>query len=370
MEIPELDSLFSMDDSDPLMMLVWILPIILFVFYGQRIQLIISAGEIKKGIKKLDSFRLESRDVLINYVNQNLNPISDHEKKLDNFFEYFSVMPVDTDPNGIMQKINHLVRSREDFTRLHVKSLFTDIDSVELSKIITLVEITTTLQTLHKTIRHLFLTAKKQNNYPLIVPLQMMLPFVIEEATALKDAISAIKQGQPLGDGIGPMVVGKLMLGLKKKDAAFETVFAESEYNERKLFLLKAKGPNSTVGRTGDAVESLIEQFSPDLLIMVDAALKFEGEDSAQVAQGFGAAIGGIGTERFKIEEIATKNSIPILAIVVKQSIKEAITLMTKDIAQQSENVNSQIHEMIDTNLKPGQSVLIVGVGNTLGVTQ
>ena len=70
------------------------------------------------------------------------------------------------------------------------------------------------------------------------------------------------------------------------------------------------------------------------LIIMIDAALKMEGEDSASVAQGFGAAIGGIGTEKFQIEDIATKNnSIPVFSIVIKQSVKEAITLMTKEIA-------------------------------------
>jgi len=35
-------------DSNPFMMLIWFLPIILFVFYGQRIQLIITSREIKK----------------------------------------------------------------------------------------------------------------------------------------------------------------------------------------------------------------------------------------------------------------------------------------------------------------------------------
>ena len=44
--------MFSMgDDSDPLMMLVWIIPIIIFVFYGQQIQLLVTSGEIKKAIK-------------------------------------------------------------------------------------------------------------------------------------------------------------------------------------------------------------------------------------------------------------------------------------------------------------------------------
>jgi len=42
-------------------------------------------------------------------------------------------------------------------------------------------------------VRQLFLTAKKQNNYPLILPLQMLLPFIMEQAEALKDAIPALK---------------------------------------------------------------------------------------------------------------------------------------------------------------------------------
>ena len=36
----------------------------------------------------------------------------------------------------------------------------------------------------------------------------MMIPFIMEEAVALKDAMPAIKNGQPIGDGIGPMIVG------------------------------------------------------------------------------------------------------------------------------------------------------------------
>jgi len=103
---------------------------------------------------------------------------------------------------------------------------------------------------------------------------------------------------------------------------------------------------------------------------MVDAALKMEGEDSASISQGFGAAIGGIGVERFQIEAIATSNKIPVFSIVVKQSVKEAITLMTKEIADQADDVRLQVYEMIRENTKPGQTVLIIGVGNTAGVPQ
>ena len=367
----DLDQLFGFgDDSNPLLMLIWILPIILFVFYGQRIQLQVTSGEIKKSIKKLDVYRTEARTELIEYIKKNMKPVQDPTKKIDRFLDYFTIMPVDMDPAGIVNKVKHTVRAREDFTRNHVKSLSPEIDEVELSKITTLLEIASSLQMIYKIINHMFLTAKKQNNYPLILPLQMILPFIMEEAEAITKAIPAFKSGQPVGDGIGPMVVGKMMLNTKKEKIAFQTVFSEKQYDERTLFLLKAEGPGSSVGRPGDAVEIIVAKNKPDIIIMVDAALKMEGEDSAITAQGFGAAIGGIGTERFLIEDIATKNNIPIFAIVIKQTVKEAITLMTKDIANQADNVRTQVYEMIQENTKPGQSVLLIGVGNSIGVSQ
>ena len=366
-----LDEFFGMgNDSNPLMMLVWIIPIILFVFYGQRIQLIITSREIKKKMSELERFRNDSRNELIDYVKQKLTTNGDPIQRLDRFIDYFTIMPVDIDPNGIIPKIHHLVRSREDTTRKQVKSMFSEINTLEITKVQNLLEVVSTLQLLHKVVRHLFLTAKKQNNYPLILPLQMLLPFIMEQAEALKDAIPAFKQGQPIGDGIGSLVVGEMMLDTKKQKAEFETVYSESEFHGRKLILLKAEGPYATIGRPGEATELLVEKFKPDIIIMIDAALKLEGEDTGSVAQGFGAAIGGIGTDRFKIEAIATKYNIPIFAIVVRQSVKDAITLMKKEISDQSENIKSQVYEMITDNSDPSQTVLVIGVGNTLGIAQ
>ena len=366
-----LDEFFGMgDDSNPLMMLIWILPIILFVFYGQRIQLIITSTDIKKKLAQLEQFRNDSRSELIEYIKKDLGVKDDVTQKLDRIFDYFTIMPIDIDPNGIIPKIHSLIRSREDTTRKQIQLLFSEIDTMEITKIQNLLEIVTYLQLLHKIVRHLFLTAKKQNNYPLILPLQMMLPFIMEQAEALKDAIPAFKLGQPIGDGIGPLVVGEMMLDTKKQRVEFETVYSESKFEGRKLILLKAEGPFATVGRPAEAVEFLVEKSKPDIIVMIDAALKLEGEDSGTVSQGFGAAIGGIGTDRFKIEELATKFDIPIFSIVVKQSVKEAITLMTKEIADKAENVKTQVHEMITDNTSRGQTALVIGVGNTLGVSQ
>jgi len=358
------------EDIDTLMMLIWILPVIIFVFYGQRIQLLISSNEIKKDIRKLEEYTASTKKDFLNYVKNNLTSKTDPSKRLDSFFDYFTIMPVDMDPNGIISKINHLVRSREDFIRLQINGMFSDLPSVELSKLQNLLEIVTTLQLFYKHTRHLYLTAKKQKNFPLILPLQMMIPFIMEEAVALKDAMPAIKKGQPIGDSIGPMIVGQMMLDTTKELAAFETVWSKTTFENRDLFLLKAEGPNATVGRPGDGFEKIISNKKPDLVIMIDASLKLEGEDSASIAKGFGAAIGGIGTERFKIEEIATNHQIPILALVVKQSIHEAITLMTQEIADKANTVRDELYDMIRDNTTSGQTILVIGVGNTIGVSQ
>ena len=367
----DFDQLFAMsDDTNPLMMLIWILPIFFFVFYGQRIQLYVTSGEIKKGIKKLDEFRNESRDELISYVNKNLKPADDPIPKIDRFIDYFTIMPVEMDPNGIVDKVQHIVRSREDYTREHVRSLSPQMSDVELSKAQTLLEIASSLQMIYKIINHMYLTAKKQNNYPLILPLQMILPFIMEQSEAMKEAIPVFKKGQPVGDGIGPMIVGKMMLESKKETIAFQTTLVKSEFEGRKLFLVKAEGPGSTVGRPADGLEKIVSENKIDAIIMIDAALKMEGEDSATIARGFGAAIGGIGTEKFQIEAIATSKNIPVFSIVVKQSVKEAITLMTKEIADTADSVREQVNEMIRENTTQGQSVVIIGVGNTGGVPQ
>ena len=167
------------DDTNPLMMLIWILPLILFIFYGQRIQLYISANEIQKKIVNLKEYKDESKKELITYVKKNLKTKQDPTTRIETFLDYFTIMPVDMDPNGIVPKIRHFVRSREDYTREQVTSLSPEMSEFENTKIHTLLEIATTLQLLYKIVNHLYLTAKKQKNFPLILPLQMILPFIM-----------------------------------------------------------------------------------------------------------------------------------------------------------------------------------------------
>src|SRR5438128_12500008 len=143
----------------------------------------------------------------------------------------------------------------------------------------------------------------------------MAMPSIMEEAEAYSSAIDAFAQGKPIGDGIGPMVASKMVEGLQAKEIEEDTLVYGTSLEDRNLLVVRAKGPGGSVGKPGLAVEKLIEQNSPTLVVTVDAALKFEGEPSGEVAEGVGAAIGGPGVDRYHIEQSASKRHIPMIAI-------------------------------------------------------
>ena len=55
-----------------------------------------------------------------------------------------------------------------------------------------------------------------------------------------------------------------------------------------------------------------------------------------------------------KLKKLLLKTNIPVLALVVKQSIHEAITLMTKEIARSAQKLyKNELYEMIRENTMP-----------------
>jgi hypothetical protein len=346
----------------------------IFMMYAQKFQSRIILGEISKSLVKLKVMREGARKEAIDYIKTAVKTSAptDPTAGVDRFLEYFTIMPVDLDPSGIVRKLDHIMRTRDERLRAEVRKLCSGVSDQEVSKMENILEAATALNIIYKIVRHFYLMGKRTTSMFVLVQLQMVMPLLLEEAEALQKAISAFKRGQPIGDGIGPMVVGKMMLGKEKKLAARETVYSEDEYKGRKLYLLKAEGPAGTVGRPGEAIMRLADDMGVkiDAIVMIDAALKLEGEKTGDVAEGIGAAIGGIGVEKYQIEEVATRLDIPVYAVIVKQSVQDAITIMRKEIADAFEKVTSTIYSVIEDKTSEGQSVLVIGVGNTMGVGQ
>tara|TARA_Y100000780_G_scaffold232510_1_gene264964 strand:- start:4280 stop:5410 length:1131 start_codon:yes stop_codon:yes gene_type:complete len=351
--------------------LIWILPMFLFIFYGQKLQMWMVLNDVTKSMKKIKSMKENARKEAIGYA-KSINTNMDPTERIDKFVEYFTILPVDMDPNGIIPKVQHFMRVRDNRVKNEVKKLSPTMDALTVSKMENILEAATILNMIFKVVRHFYLMGKKSSSVFFLVQLQMIMPILLQEAEALNKAVDAFKAGLPIGDGIGPMIVGKMMLNKEKKIIAKETVVCEDRYKERILYLMKAEGPAGNVGEPGTAVEKLINEMAVNInsIIMIDAALKLEGEKTGDIAEGIGAAIGGIGVDRFQIEDIATKHGIPVYAIIIKQSVLDAITVMRKEIAESFDKVNKSIFDVIENETKKGDVVLIIGVGNTLGVSQ
>lgn len=359
--------------SNPLINLaLFYVPLILFMLYGQKFQTWMILNEISRSVSRLKVMKEKSRKEAVEYITTAAASSPDVTPRIDQFLEYFTIMPVDIDPSGVMKKLEHIVMLRDERVRAEIRKIAPAADTVKASTMENMIEAATALNYIYKVVRHFYLLGKRTTSIYVLVQLQMIMPMILQEADALIGAIDAFKQIQPIGDGIGPMIVGKSMLVAEKKAIAKDTVYSEADYKGRKLFLLKAEGPGGNVGQPGTAIQKMIEEMNVklDIIIMIDAALKLEGEKTGEIAEGIGAAIGGIGVDRFKIEDVATKHNIPLYAIVIKQSIIDAISVMKKEIADSAEKVQALVNRIIEEKTKEGEKVLVVGVGNTLGVGQ
>jgi hypothetical protein len=375
--LSQLEGLLGGGDFDPNSPWMWVYivsfaTIPIFMMYAQKFQSRMILGEISKSLVKLKTMREGARKEAIDYIKTAFKSSGDPAAGVDRFLEYFTIMPVDLDPSGIVRKLDHIMRTRDERLRAEVRKICAGASDQEVSKIENILEAATALNMIYKIVRHFYLMGKRTTSMFVLVQLQMVMPLLLEEAEALQKAISAFKRGQPIGDGIGPMVVGRMMLGKEKKLAAKETVYSEDEYKGRRLYLLKAEGPAGTVGRPGEAITRIAVDMGMkiDAIVMVDAALKLEGEKTGDVAEGIGAAIGGIGVEKYQVEEVATRLGIPVYAVIIKQSVQDAISIMRKEIANASEKVTNTVYSVIEDKTAEGQSVMVIGVGNTMGVGQ
>jgi hypothetical protein len=353
-------------------LLFTVLFIALFFGFGQKLQMRQFLWDIDKGLRKLDMFRNSAKDLTLKTVKEIGKPSTDPGPQINVLMEQFLISPVDMDPAGIVGKIDHLLDVRDEKFKEDVRRIAPGADSSQVMNLENLVEASWALNTIYRIIRHFYLMGKKTNSIFIIIQLQALLPLIIQEAEAYLGAAKAFAEGQPIGDGIGPLVASRLMKDKEKRKVEKDVVVAETMMEDRRVIALKAEGPGGNVGKPGDAIKTIIEENvgKVSMVVMVDAAVKFEGETSGEVSEGIGAAIGGIGTERYKIEQEATVHKIPVYAVIVKESLQEAITPMKKEIMEAGEKVIERIKSLILERSKPGDTIIVAGIGNTIGIGQ
>ncbi len=341
---------------------------------GNWIQVYWYRADIKNKLAALKVMSDEARRTTLDFMNK--NNAKNSSEIVNRLLEFFTIEPVSLEPTDIISRLRHLVNLRDLKFKDLVAEAMPDSDEVSKSLASTAVEIASALNFIYKLVRHYLLYAEKTKNWYLILQLEIIMPQILQIAQAYRRALDDFLLKVPVGDGAGPMVAYRLAgPSAKWREVVEDTVVTEVELEGRDLIIVKAKGPGSTVGRPGEAAEKVIREAMAQgkrvsLMVTVDAALKFEGENTGDVAEGVGAAIGDPGPEKIRFERVAAQYNIPLRAVIVKMGLEEAIIALNRDIYNGVEKAVERVKQIIRTESRPGDTVVVIGVGNTAGVGQ
>jgi hypothetical protein len=345
---------------------------VVFMFYGQRIQMMVMLREVEGSLHKLKYIKEEGRKTAVETVKEIGKPQADPAARIDRFLEYFTIGPQGLDPAGIVWKLEHILDVRDTRFKDEVKLMAPSADETQANNLENTLEAAMALNYIYKIVRHFYLLGKKTYSLYIVMQIQMILPMVMKEAEAYASALKAFAFGQPIGDGAGALVAAKLMHGHETRKIAKDCVVATVPFEGRTAFVIKAEGPGGNVGKPGDAIKEVIDENNGNVatVVMIDAALKLEGEELGEVAEGVGAAIGGPGVDQYKIEESLVKYHIPINAVIIKEDVGDAVSPLRKEIFDSVENVIERVKQVVLERTKEGDKVIIAGIGNTIGIGQ
>ncbi|MHA1627088.1 MAG: DUF1512 family protein [Candidatus Asgardarchaeia archaeon] len=356
-------------------MLMFLLIIILSL-YSQKLQMWSWMNQIKAALLQLKRMDLKGLDIATRMIKKLGRPSFDPLPKLKELQNLFIIEPVERDPSGVLVRLEHLLDLRRKKFRIDVRSIAPNATNEELPNIENTIEASMALHQIFRIIRHYYLMGKKTNNIFYIAQIQMQLPEIMRMSNAYFRALRAFSNGIPIGDGAGILTVTRL----RQKYA--DSIISEEKYDDlevhvsrvnikdREVIIVRALGPGGRVGKPGEAVRRIAEKEGEKLkrIVTVDAGLKMEGDKTGEIIVGIGAAIGDPGPEKYKMEVVATEMGIPIDAIVIKESIEEAVTPMIKEISNACEKASEVLETIIENYTKPGDHIIIAGIGNSTGV--
>ena len=294
---------------------------------------------VTKSTLELENIVEESKGILKKLSNEKGKPVLDQSEAIEDFMDFFVVPPVNLDPYGIVNKFEKILDLSEDRFKQMVNVIAPMADEETKANIIMTLKATLGINGVAKQVRHNLELARKTGNLQILLSLRMSLPLIMRIVKAQFEGTKAFSEGKTIGDGLGPLVAGMMMKDYKSEEIKVidDMYVVRKRMGERKLIIARAKGPGARVGKVGKVVKSIIENENIDKIITVDAAVKLEGEETGKVAQGIGVVIGGLGVDKWAIEEEIVKRNLDIDAVIVKMSPEEAISPMNQKILDSAE---------------------------------
>lgn len=341
-----------------------------------KVQTMQYLAQIREVISKLEKWSDEGKNTTIKMIRELGKPEKDPTSLVEDYMEYILIEPVERDPSGVLNRLEYLLDVRKSRFDDLIAQLAPAADRDQRANIDMTFEAAMALRQMFLVIRHFYFMGKETNNYAMIVSIQIALSMIMKYAKAYYSALKAFTEGQPIGDGTGALVASILRNEFSKNMVAESSEIAEdvslntTQFEGRNVLIVRAIGPGGRVGKPGEAIVNLIKESNGkiDRVIMIDAGLKFEGEKTGKIVEGVGAAIGGPGIEKFKIEQEVTSQKVPVDAVIIKMSIEEALTPMKKEIFDGALKAAERVKSMILERTKPGDTVIVAGIGNCIGI--
>ncbi|MFW9902306.1 MAG: DUF1512 family protein, partial [Candidatus Thorarchaeota archaeon] len=253
----------STDPVSLIISLLWLVLIFISMFYGQKIQAWKASKEIQTALEKLKKWNDECKEIL----NTNFKEFADKTKtqkdlllELEDFITFVTIEPVSLDPYGIIPKFDHVVDVRDNRFKEEVELLAPNADTVQRSNLENLLEATMAIDFIYRLIRHYLILGKKSKSMILLLQISYQLGLIMSMAKAYYHAAKAFSEGSPIGDGLGPLVAASFIRDVSDNDIEAEeisrdTIVQELTFEDRTIFVVRAKGPGGTVGKPGKAIK-------------------------------------------------------------------------------------------------------------------
>ncbi|MBS3053374.1 MAG: DUF1512 family protein [Candidatus Aenigmarchaeota archaeon] len=349
--------------TDVLGQIVFFIIFFIFIFVYPRLMLSQLIYRIEQSAIKMEEMSRKANSLAAKKSGK--APSKELKNRIDEFTDLVVVEPSSIDPFGLVKKIDQTIRSMENRFEEFTDEIAGDISEKEKQELNYALRAAIGLRQISKVVRHFLEIAKKFKNLQIAMIIHMQLPMIEKVAESELKGTEAFASGWPIGDSIGPLVAASFMD--KPKEIAEDVVVSEKVVEGRQCYFLKAKGPAPHLGRVDEAIEKIMKKKRIARVVTIDAAGKLEGEKTGSVAEGVGFAMGGIG-QREIIENILLPKKMPIDTIVVKVGLEEAILPMKKDIYGALPKTRETVMRAI-RRAKKGQAVLVIGVGNSCGVS-
>jgi hypothetical protein len=357
--------LFPTGGEGNFFMIIQTITTILFfglIFFFPRIMLWQIDRKLEAVLESLDQYRMTTEEMFRSKFKDNFT--EDVESKFESLKDTKFSQPTGLDPAGMVQKLELVLDTSENKFRRFIENNADTEDEEELADLNMAFKGVMGTHQIYKVVRHFRKLIKGTGNIQLIGLIRMMLPVYEEIAESQKDATRAFLDQAPIGDAIGPLVAAK-MITEEPEEIAENIVHSEEEIDGETVHVVKSDGPGARLGKYGDAIDTLADENDLEAIVTVDAALKFEGEETGTVSEGVGVMMGGPGVEKSKIEEAAIDHEVPLEGVVIKQNAPEASKAMKKEIFDAYQDAMDKAKELAG---EFDGEVAIIGVGNTCGV--